>query len=1060
MMGIFQKSVIKNHLKTLDSGQVEKAYQKFRENYNSAKIEEIKNLKEEEYQSEFLREIFVDVLGYVLKPNENYNLALEFKNQGDSKKADGAILKVVPGGMLPAKAIAVIELKSTKTKDLKNATEQAFGYKHNQPDCKYVIISNFQKLQFYIDYANEYEEFDLFNLQRDEFELLYLLLNVESIFNDLPLKLKSETKFHEENISNKLYKDYSIFRDKLFENLIKNNPDQDKLTLFKKSQKLLDRFLFILFAEDSLLLPTNSITRIIDTYNKLEELDAYKPIYDIFRQYFGYMNDGRKGKTYADDIPAYNGGLFYNDELLDKLIIDDDVLINDLLKLSTYDFNTEVDVNILGHIFEHSLSEIEEIAAEIEGTATDKTKSKRKKDGIFYTPKYITQYIVENTVGTLCKEKRKEFEIVEIEFDGSYKIKEGTLSAKGKKLFETLEAYKKWLLTLKIVDPACGSGAFLNQALNFLIAEHKSIDDIIAELTNTPLRLFDTEKSILENNLYGVDINEESVEIAKLSLWLRTAHRDRKLSNLNSNIKCGNSLIDDPEVAGDKAFDWNKEFPEIMGNGGFDVVIGNPPYVHLEKIKDTSLALKNANYQTYHSQGDIYCVFVEKGIDVLKHNGLISYIMPNKWLQAGYGKPLREYFLKYKMIELIDFGDIQIFDGATTYPCIFISQKNEPQKEISISVLKESNSLDFIFNVKHTAEMFETSSFNGDTWVITSKKEQTFLAKLQNENIKLTEFIYDEAYYGIKTGLTEAFVIDETTKQNIVSKDDKAFDIIKPILRGRDIKPWIGTSDDCYIIGTFPSLNLEIENYPSIKEYLLTFGEERLAQSGNKGSRKKTSNKWFETQDTIAYYKEFQKPKIMYQIFQVKPCFIYDEQGLFCNNSMWIIPTDNKALVGVLNSKMGWWLITKYCTQIQNGCQLIWKYFGQIPIPKLNSPELTNLVEQMLEYTKSQQGISSKFIKYINSQFSFNKLSRKLENWHELEFSEFIKEINKGIKESGGNYLSKSDEMEWMDVFENNKTKAQKIKSEIEKTDKDINQIVYELYGLTEEEIGIVEGGV
>ncbi|MDA3859851.1 MAG: transposase, partial [Melioribacteraceae bacterium] len=573
-MSIFQKSVVNKHLANLDKGQVEKAYQKFRENYNSAKIKEIKNLKEEEYQYGFLRDIFVDVLGYILKPNENYNLAREFKNQGDSKKADGAI---VTRGHVPLadKAIAVIELKSTKTKDLKRVTEQAFGYKHNQPDCKYVIISNFQKLQFYIDYANEYEEFDLIKLQRDEFELLYLLLNSESIFSDLPLKLKTETKFHEENVSNELYKDYSIFKRKLFENLIKNNPDYDKLTLFKKSQKLLDRFLFILFAEDSGLLPPNSNTRVIDTFKKLEELDAYKAIYEIYKQYFGYLNIGRKGKTEADKIPSYNGGLFYPDELLDNLIIDDEILISDLLKLSEYDFNTEVDVNILGHIFEHSLNEIEEITAKIAATAATRghvpLASKRKKDGVFYTPKYITQYIVENTVGTLCKEKRKEFEILEIEIDNSFYKKTGKnsigrvpLSEKGKKLFETLEKYKEWLLTLKIVDPACGSGAFLNQALNFLIAEHKSIDDIIAELTNTPLRLFDTEKSILENNLYGVDINEESVEIAKLSLWLRTARKDRKLSNLNNNIKCGNSLIDDPEVAGDKAFNWNKEFPQIF----------------------------------------------------------------------------------------------------------------------------------------------------------------------------------------------------------------------------------------------------------------------------------------------------------------------------------------------------------------------------------------------------------------------------------------------------------------------------------------------------------------
>lgn len=558
-MTIFQKSVIKRHLDNLDKEQVEKSYQKFRKNYNPAKIEEIKKLKEEEYQDGFLRDIFVNVFGYILKPDSNYNLAREFKNQGDGKKADGAILK-------NEKAVAVIELKSTKTKDLKSITDQAFNYKNNQPECKYVITSNFQKLRFYIDYAHDYEEFDLFNLQKEDFELLYLLLSANSIFSDLPLKLKEETKFHEQQVTDKLYKDYSVFKNKLFENLIKNNPDNDKLILFNKSQKLLDRFLFILFAEDSGLLPPNSISRIIDTFRKLTELDAYKPIYDIYKQYFGYMNIGRKGKTNADDIPAYNGGLFYTDELLDNLKIDDSILIDDLLKLSEYDFNTEVDVNILGHIFEHSLSEIEEITAGISASRghVPLALSKRKKDGVFYTPKYITQYIVENTIGTLCNKKRKELEIEEIEFDGSYRAKDGKLLTKGKKLYKQLNDYKDWLLSLKIVDPACGSGAFLNQALNFLIAEHKNIDDIIAELTNTVLRLFDTDKAILENNLYGVDINEESVEIAKLSLWLRTAQKGRKLSNLNDNIKCGNSLIDDPEVAGDKAFNWNVEFPQIF----------------------------------------------------------------------------------------------------------------------------------------------------------------------------------------------------------------------------------------------------------------------------------------------------------------------------------------------------------------------------------------------------------------------------------------------------------------------------------------------------------------
>nr|NQU93932.1 Eco57I restriction-modification methylase domain-containing protein [Bacteroidota bacterium] len=505
--------------------------------------------------------------------------------------------------------------------------------------------------------------------------------------------------------------------------------------------------------------------------------------------------------------------------------------------------------------------------------------------------------------------------------------------------------------------------------------------------------------------------------------------------------------------------------------GGFDVVIGNPPYVHLEKIKETSIALKNANYETYHSQGDIYCVFVEKGIDVLKPNGLISYIMPNKWLQAGYGKPLREYFLKFKMYELIDFGDIQIFDGATTYPCIFVSQKAKPQEKISVSVLKESTAMDFKFNVLETAETFDTNSFSGETWVISSNKEQAFLEKLKTKFIKLSDFIGGQSYRGVLTGLTEAFLIDEETKQKIVEKDPKAEERIKSFLQGRDLTKYHTVIPSSYLIlfeKGFTNENIENQaetenwlnaNFPSIENWLAPF-EERAKKRTDKGDF------WWELR-ACDYYNKFAKPKIMYQKFQVKPCFIYDEQGLYCNDSMWIIPTENKALLGVLNSKMGWWLITKYCTQIQNGCQLIWKYFGQIPVPELNSVELTELVEKMIELTQKQQTITNNFIKYLNSQFSIEILNRKLESWHELEFSEFIKELRKSITNTNKTRIknglqpivlpTKKDEMEWMELFETKRAEAQTLKSEIKKTDKEIDQMVYELYGLTEEEIKIVE---
>lgn len=752
-MQIFQKSVIRKHLRNLDQEKVEKAFQTFRLNYNLAKIEQIKTLKEEEYQDGFLREIFVDVLGYTLRPNENYDLQREFKNQTDGKKADGAILK-------DENAIAVIELKSTKTKDLTKITQQAFNYKNNQPECKYVITSNFQKIRFYIDHSTEFEEFDLFFLDRERFEVLYLILHKDSIFSHLPIKLKKETQFHEKEISEELYKDYSHFKNKLFNNLIANHPDNDKLLLFKKSQKLLDRFLFILFAEDSGLLPTNSITRVIKRFDILKEEDAYKPLYEIFKQYFGYMNIGRKGKKDSDNIPAYNGGLFYEDILLNNLIIDDEALINDLKKLTTYDFNTEVDVNILGHIFEHSLNEIEEVAAEIEGTISDQKRTKRKKDGVFYTPKYITTYIVANTIGKLCIDKRKELDIEEVEYDETFLKKDGTLTAKGKKLFQTLTDYKNWLTELKIIDPACGSGAFLNQALNFLMEEHEKIDDIISDLTNSPLRLFDTDKNILENNLFGVDINEESVEIAQLSLWLRTAKKDRKLSSLNNNIKCGNSLLA-------SEFDWHKEFPDIMKNGGFDVVIGNPPYIKEYTNRQAFDGLHDN--PCYQGKMDLWYFFGDLALDIVKKDyGLIGYIAPNNWITNSGASKFRNIVLnKGKLTEFIDFGDFKVFDSAGIQTMIYIMKRSDNNVNYNFNFSKVNNS-----KIKHEdAQLFLER--------VKDEKYEYFKASIdQKENIdKPINFVNAELSLILdKIENKRNFELNENeVAQGIVGAPDKAF---------------------------------------------------------------------------------------------------------------------------------------------------------------------------------------------------------------------------------------------------------------------------------------------
>jgi hypothetical protein len=427
-MSLFQQSVLKKFQKSIDIEAIEKAYDAYKHYFHNEEIQQnIRDSKEEQYQEGFLRELFVNILDYKLNPTPKFNLTTEFKNEKGAKKADGAILN-------NGKAIAVIELKSTKTKDLESIRKQAFDYKANQSNCIYVITSNFEKLRFYIDNAVDYEEFNLFRMNKEDFSLLYLCLHSDNILSGLPHKIKTDSIAEEEVITKNFYSDYSIFKRELYRDLVSNNMNNDalkasiknqekellntnlKLNLFKKSQKLIDRFLFIFFSEDRGLLPPNSTLEILNNWDKLVELDAKVPLYERFKLFFSYLDSGRKGTGSNEEIFAYNGGLFKTDQILDSLHVSDDLLYKHSKKLSNYDFDSQVDVNILGHIFENSLNEIESVNAEILGGSFDKQKTKRKKDGVYYTPKYVTKFIIDNTIGLLCSNKKIEIGIHEDEY--------------------------------------------------------------------------------------------------------------------------------------------------------------------------------------------------------------------------------------------------------------------------------------------------------------------------------------------------------------------------------------------------------------------------------------------------------------------------------------------------------------------------------------------------------------------------------------------------------------------------------------------------------------------
>ena len=889
-MPLYQSSVLNKFLKQQDKDAVAKAYKKFSKHFHNPKIQEnIRNSKEEQYQEGFLRELFVDVFGYTLNPQPNYNLTTELKNEKGSKKVDGAILK-------DGNAIGVIELKGTDTKDLEKVRQQAFDYKANQTGCVYVITSNFEKLRFYINNAVDFEEFDLFTINEQRFEVLYLSLGAENILNNIPLSIKEASVVEQENITKKFYADYSLFKRELFRDLVKKNLRNDvfrnvlaaeetakadkniKLNLFKKSQKLIDRFLFIFFAEDRGLLPPNSTYKILEDWNDLKERDAYFPLYDRFKLYFNYLDTGRKGTDKKAEIFAYNGGLFKPDNILDSLVLDDELLYKHTKTLSEYDFESQVDVNILGHIFENSLNEIESVNAEIEGTDFDKQKTKRKKDGVFYTPKYITKYIVDNTVGKLCQEKRAELGVIDEEFTAKRQKETKRL------LLEKLEVYRAWLLELTICDPACGSGAFLNQALDFLIKEHESVDELQASLLGSAIVFQEIENTILEKNIYGVDLNEESVEIAKLSLWLRTAQPRRKLNSLNNNIKCGNSLIASKAVAGDKSFKWEDEFPEVFKNGGFDVIIGNPPYVRQELIDSNDKKWLIKNYAVGNGVADLYVYFYQRSMEILKANGILGFITPNKFYKTKYGTDLRNYLKQKDIIELIDFFELPVFEDASTDSQITIIRNQ--LKNDSFSYCPIRNIASFI-NDNYDNVIIKKESLSDLNWTFHNSEDSNLNDKFFKNSKSLGSYVKNEIFLGVKTAANNAFIIDQSTRTKLIDEDPNSSELIKKYVSATDIKEYhLENEDDYFLINT--GYDIDVRKYPAIYNWLMQF-DDQLKKRTDKGVHHFNLR-------ACKYYDKFEKQKIMYIYTAVKHRFKFDESGFYVNNSCFIIGNADKFL--------------------------------------------------------------------------------------------------------------------------------------------------------------------
>lgn len=1048
---LLQKNIVKKYLALLSKEQTLAAWNQYQSYFLNEDIQlNIRQSKEEQFQEGFLRELFVKVLGYTLNPSPNFNLITEKKNETNSKKADGAIQK-------DGKVIGVIELKDHKTTDLSKVEPQAFNYKSQHPDARYVVISNFEKLRLYIDNAVEYREWDLFRMTHDDFRELFLCLAWPQVERGVALQMKQESVSSEDQITKALYKDYSQFKRVLFADILKLNPTPEgkdekewQLLLFKKTQKLLDRLLFIFFAEDCGLLPPNSMVQIIDQWESLKEMDEYRPFYDRVKKYFGYMNTGYQGKHY--EIFAYNGGLFKPDEVLDNIKITDELLVAHTRKLSEYDYESDVDVNILGHIFENSLSEIEEVTQQINNGTTPQT-SKRKQDGVFYTPQYITKYIVENTVGRLCAEKKQQLNIVEDEYFSDQRRQMQTK----KRLLDQLQQYREWLLQITILDPACGSGAFLNAALQFLMAEHKLIDEMEAKVAGSAIVFQDVENSILEHNLYGVDINEESVEIAQLALWLRTAKPHRKLNSLNENIKCGNSLISDPAVAGEKAFNWQEQFPKVFEKGGFDVVIGNPPYVRVQNLKQTEVDHYFNSYITPSGKLDISILFFERGYSLLNDNGILSYISTSQWMQTDYGKNIRQFLSDGKLNKILDFGSLPVFEDADTYPAIFGLSKTKGNC-ISYAQVKSKDDLTIEKLRICQFKDYECESFSSKAWQFSEFDLGKSLIKKKIGFMPLKDIA--PSFIGDLTGRDEAFVLKKTDAESLGLEED----IVYPYAyRGEEVSSYCVVIPKSVVIypyhqsGELFEEDFFKQNYPNAYNYLLPKKEELMKRQDSRKLYATESN-WFRHLRAGKFSYIYPKKILLKGIGTELQAGLLDNRSIFngANVPAIVLPdSDNidKVLLCLLNSNLSTYYLTCVCPKKLGGYyRFNSSNISSIPIvlPKDYQPFIV-LADTMLSLNKDLQEKRTRFLHRLSENFEGIKITTALQTFDLLDFKGFVAELKKQkIK------LSLVQQDEWEEYFNQYRQACQELSEQIQTTDNEIDNKVFDLYGLTPEEREIV----
>ncbi|MDR2829428.1 MAG: N-6 DNA methylase [Methanobrevibacter sp.] len=949
--------------------------------------------------------------------------------------------------------------------------EQASNYANKKESIKWFIVSNYYEFRLYNHRSQDkYIQFNLDDLKHNENTLKDFLLvfsKQSTIIKDILDKLYDKDGLFaaDYKLENEFYKLYSQTRLMLIKELEHVNPiTLDEAITY--AQLILNRYIFICFAEDKNLLPDETSTKEILLPIRNHNIRRNEIWYRI-NGLFIDLYDGNPEKGITD----YNGGLFIEDlshlKIRDKIedpnfykditikynfpeqkyIITNELkqypqinqIYHNLLVISSFDFDSEIDVNILGHIFENSISDIEHLKEE--------NTSKRKKDGVYYTPETITRIICENTIiRKLMKTPSEENSIILLQENSSKSLIKQLIE----EYEEELDILEDKLKKLRICDPACGSGAFLNKATDILLDIHRAIHKMRTKSYNKEnlkeiFNNIDNRRKILLNNIYGVDINKESIELTKLGLFLKVAQKGIKLPNLDKNIKCGNSLIDDSNHT-DHPFNWEEEFKEVMTHGGFDIIIGNPPYVRQEKIKEYKPYFSE-HYTVHTGVNDLYTYFFEKGLTLLKEDGYLGFISSNTFTRVNYGRKLREFLLQYNITNYIDFTGLEVFHDVSVDSSIIIINKNR-------------NNEDILVNKRKTNFKLDQNRLNEDAWTFTHPKILNLRDKIFKKGIPLKKLSDININRGILTGLDEAFIINKKTYEELISKDPKNTEIIKPVLRGRDVKRYNINKEEGYII--FTRNGIDIKEYPIIHDYLYKFHEKLTPKNEDqKIGRKPGKYEWYEIQDTVNYYEEFQKPKIIYPEISSGPGFTIDKNGYYPLKTLFILTLKDNSidlyyLLTLLNSNLIHFQMRFIASKLGNKTMQYSKIFmEQLPliIPSLAEQKILGKYGiKILDLHKKISNEKTSFQKYLISDFKVGKLTKKLLSYWSLSFDELYKEVKKQNKK-----ITRKEKDLLEEEYQSSLNIIQPLKNEITSNDKEINKLVYELYELTDEEINLIE---